>query len=251
MHTKKSMFIALYAVLKKELKAKGLGYRNVAEALGVSTGSVKHRFADRTLTMEQIIAISDLLGIALSDLMRSAETPMINKLTMEQEIAFVANMPMSLVLLRVTEGWSLAEIVATYEITEAECIKHLLELDRLGLIDLLPGNIIRPRAPRNAEWQPGGPLRRFLASSMNNFFDTRFDGPFENCILLRGDITAAAFALFQDDLRELQQRMEVLHEESKIAPPEQRHHVAGIIATREWELPEFSALRRKRGKPKK
>lgn len=248
MNTTKSTLTTMYTVLKNELKAKGLGYKDVADVLDVSVGSIRHRFADRTLTMEQIIAITELLGCTLSELTRKMETPPVSQFTLKQEQAFIEDLRLVLVLARIMDGWSIADIVATHELTEAQCIKYLLDLDRLDLIDLLPNNVVRPRIKRNPEWQPDGPLHRLMAANATHFLDSRFDGPFESRSMASGELTPAAIALLKNDLRQLQQRMEILHEECKIAPRDQRHRIVLLTAAREWGLPAFEALLRDKTK---
>jgi hypothetical protein len=55
--------------------------------------------------------------------------------------------------------WSLADITSTYRPTQAEGLKRLLLLDRMGVIALMPGDRIRLRVARDFDWRPGGPIR--------------------------------------------------------------------------------------------
>lgn len=52
--------------------------------------------------------------------------------------------------------------MAEYRLTRAECVKYLLMLDRMGLVELLPGDRIRPRVARDFDWSPDGPIRRYF-----------------------------------------------------------------------------------------
>ncbi len=51
------------------------------------------------------------------------------------------------------------KIVSAYQLSPAQCLHHLLALERIGLITLLPGNRIRLRVARDFKWAPGGPVR--------------------------------------------------------------------------------------------
>ncbi len=57
----------------------------------------------------------------------------------------VADPKLLLVAVHAVNHWTFDEIVATYTLSKAECIRMLACLDKLGIIDLLPNNKIRVR----------------------------------------------------------------------------------------------------------
>ena len=152
------------ATVKRHLKAQGLTYRDVAAALKLSEASVKRVFARESFTVERLAAIARLLGFTLAELLAesAAEVPQLRVLTSEQEAKLVSDGKLLLVAVCALNRWSAAEITAEYRLTRAECLKYLLVLDRMGLIELLPGDRIRPRVARDFDWLPDGPIRRYF-----------------------------------------------------------------------------------------
>lgn len=244
MSRKQTTFAALYAVLKNELKSRGITYRDVATALETTQSSIKMRFVHRNLSIVQLVAICELLGMPLTELMRKVEYPDVYQFTFEQEIALTGDLRLALVLVKVLDDLSLEGIVATYDMTEAQCIKHLLELDRLGLIELLPNNVVRKRLRRGADWVPGGPAHQVLVSQIGDYLMSRFDMPHEKMIFSRADLTMNAISILQADIRQLQDRIDKLHEECKLAPKKDLRRIVLLAAEREWELPAFQSMRR-------
>src|SRR2546428_13995598 len=69
--------------------------------------------------------------------------------------------------------------------SEAECIRHLVRLDRMRIIRLLPGNRYRLLLSRTFSWIPDGPFQEFFKDqAQNEYFRTRFHGPDELMLLL-------------------------------------------------------------------
>ena len=56
----------LIDMLKRQLKAQGMTYRDVARALDVSETSVKRLFASGRFTLERVVEIAQLLGYTLA-----------------------------------------------------------------------------------------------------------------------------------------------------------------------------------------
>lgn len=128
----------------------------------------------------------------------------------------------------------------------AECLKKLLELDRLRFIDLLPGNRIRLIIARDFEWQPEGPIRTFFRNQgLKDFLDSSFTEPDGAFTFANGMLTDSAYERLQPDLRRLRKRFAELHEESLAAPITDRQGTSLLLAIRRhWEPTVFARLRR-------
>lgn len=237
----------LIATLKRLLKLQGLTYRDVAKALGLSEPSVKRLFASEQFTLERIVEVCNLLGFTLSELAQEAEQGQrrLRTLSAEQEGELVSDAKLLLVAVCALNHWSMAEMLAAYRLSEAECVQHLLRLDRLHLITLLPGNRIRLNVARDFDWLAGGPIRRyFREQGMPDFLDAGFGGAGESLDFAHGMLTESAQAKLRADLRQLRVRFAQLHEESLAAPLAQRRGSGLLLALREWEPAAFEALRR-------
>ena len=236
----------LVVTIKRLLKAGGLTYRDVAQALELSEPSVKRLFSSERFTVDRLARLSQLLGLTLAELMAESASalPLLQTLTAEQEAQLVADRKLLLVAACTLNHWSAEEIVAIYRISRKECARHLAVLHRMGLIVLLPGDRVRLRVARDFDWLPNGAIRRFfMGQVLGDFLRSRFDQSGETMEFTHGMLTASAFAQLQVEFRRLRSRFAALHEESANAPLGQRHGTGFLLALREWEPNEFKQLR--------
>ena len=235
----------LFTVMKRKLKAKAITYRDVAYALDATEVSVKRWFAEERLSIRQVSIIANMIGLTMTGLMQEAEEPPVQQFTLEQEQALIKDFRLLLILRCALSNMSVMEIVATYQFTEAECIKYLIQLDRMRIIDLLPGNQIRMRVARDYDFLANGPIKQYILDKvMPKFMDCDFQGPYEDMVLLRANLTFDAMKQFQVYLRHLRRQLAELHEECFSAPLEQCHRFGVSIAYRNWEVDEFASQRR-------
>ena len=237
----------LIATIKRELKAQGLTYRDVARALSLSEPSVKRLFSSERFTVERLVQISQLLGFTLTEILQesSSSVPQLSTLTEYQEAQLVSNSKLLLVAVCAFNHWSVADIVASDRMTKAECLKRLLVLDRMGVIALLPGDRIRLCISRDFDWLPNGPIRQFFRrEGLGDFLAGRFDQPNETLEFTHGMLTEAAFSQLQLELRRLRSKFAALHKESATAPLNQRRGTGLLLASQEWEPIAFQQLRR-------
>jgi transcriptional regulator with XRE-family HTH domain len=237
----------LIATIKRELKAQGLTYQDVARGLSLSEASVKRLFSSERLTVERLAQISQLLGFTLAELLQesSALAPRLSMLTEDQEARLVSNSRLLLVAVCAFNRWTLADIVAAYRISKAECLKQLLVLDRMGVIALLPGDRIRLGIARDFDWLPNGPIRHFFRrEGLSDFLAGPFNQAHETLEFVHGMLTDSALAQLQLELRRLRSKFAALHEESASAPLNQRRGTGLLLASQEWEPAAFRQLRR-------
>jgi hypothetical protein len=222
-------------------------YRDVAQALKLSEPSVKRLFASGRFTVERLVQISNLLGFTLAELSKEALTTQarLSTLTETQEREVVSDPKLLMIAVCTLNHWTLDEIVALYNISTAECIKYLLRLDKLRIIDLLPGNRIRLNIARDFDWLPSGPIRQyFMSKGLNDFLMSDFAHEDEALTFIHGMFTDQALAQIQDELRKLRKKFAELHEESLSAPLNKRRGLGLLLALRGWEPADFTELRR-------
>jgi transcriptional regulator with XRE-family HTH domain len=237
----------LVATLKQRFKAAGLTYREVARALDLSEASVKRLLGNGRITVERLAEVCDLLGMTMAELLQEAEssTPRLHTLTPEQELRLVADEKFLLVTVCALNHWSVDDVIATYRLTAAECIKYLLALDRMGLIKLKPGNRIQPLVARDFDWLPRGPIRQYFSErGLPDFMDSRFDTPDESMTFIHGMLTKEALSQLNDELLKLRSKFAALHDQSSSAPLPERSGTALVLAMRGWEPQAFRKLRR-------
>ena len=237
----------LISTLKKQLKSQGMTYRDVARALKLSEPSVKRLFASGRFTVDRLVQVSNLLGYTLAELSKEAQAgqPRLSTLTDKQEREVVSDPRLLVVAVCALNHWAMDEIVATYRVSHAECIKYLLRLDKLRIIDLLPGNRIRINVSRDFNWLPSGPIKQYFQSrGLGDFLKSDFADEDETMAFTNGMFTDQALAQIQDELRRLRQKFAELHEASLSAPLSKRSGIGLLLALRKWEPADFAKLRR-------
>lgn len=236
----------IIATIKRQLKAQGMTYRDVAQALELSEPSVKRLLGNQRMSLDRLSQISALLGFSLAELAQSAAaaTPALRSLSRDQEARLVADRKLLLVAVCALNHWSAAEIVAAYQITQAECVQRLLTLDDMGLVSLLPGDRIRLRVMRDFHWLPDGPIRAFfMQEGLHDFLDSRFAQRDQTLEFTHAMLTSTALEQLRMEMHRLRARLALLHDESAAAPLAQRQGIGMLLAAREWEPRGFAELR--------
>jgi hypothetical protein len=237
----------LLATIKRQLKTRSLSYRDVAEVLELSEPSVKRLFSTGHISLNRLTRLCALLDLTLAELAQEAvaSIPRLQQLDPAQEAELVSDPKLLLVATCALNHWTAANITAHYRLTEAECIQRLLRLERLRLLDLLPGNRIRINVARDFDWLPDGPIRRYFSErGQNDFLASAFAGEDESAFFVHGMLTPEARTQFLTQLRRLRRRFAALHDESLHAAIGERRGTAMLLAMREWEPPDFANLRR-------
>ncbi len=240
---------ALIEVLKRELKSRGITYERVARHLGLSVASVKRMFSRRDFTLKRLDEICHLANTEFSDLVRSLhqQEPQITELTYEQEKEIVADRKLFLVAVCVLNHATFEQIVGTYDLTDAECIRLLTKLDRLKFIELQPGNRIKLLVSRTFSWLPKGPIQRFFKDQAHHeFFRSHFDAANEFMLVVNGMLSKGSSAAIVSRLKRVAREFSDLHNEDVKLPMADRSAMSLLVAIRHWELEAFAALRRKR-----
>lgn len=226
------------------MRSRGLTYAAVASRLGLSEATVKRMFSKGDFTLSRVDAVCDVMGMELTDLMETiaSESLRITRLTHEQEQALASDMKLLLVAVYAENRWTFDEIVEQYELSETECIRLLARLDRIRLIELLPGNKIRLRVTEDFRWIRDGPIERLLKSRMQTeFLRSAFDGSGELGMFLNGTLSPASQALLVRRLEALARDFAEPHKADKRLPIADRKNVGVVLA--------FQSLHRKRTPP--
>jgi transcriptional regulator with XRE-family HTH domain len=237
----------LVETLKRVLKSKGINYAQIAEHLGLSEASVKRQFSQLSFSLRTLEAICERAQLDLAELVQAAEDAQldVHQLRENQEADLVADPKRLLVAVCVLNQMTLAQIIAQYRLTKAECIAQLLRLDRLQLIRLLPENRVKLKISRDFQWISDGPIQRFFRTqAQTDFLNANFGYSGELYRFQHGMLTPAANQRFQQRLLRLQQEFAELHKDCISAPVEERFGTSVLVAMRPWELAAFEALRR-------
>lgn len=242
----------LVDVLKRELRARGITYAQVARRLDLSEASVKRMFSRKDFSLKRLDRVCQLAGTEFSDLARALyqEERLISQLTPQQEKEIVASPKLFLVAVCVLNHVGFDQITATYDVSRAECIQLLARLDRLGFIQLQPNNRIKLLVSRTFSWLPDGPIQRFFNQQAHNeYFRSRFDRPDEFMVVVNGMLSRNSSAAIVTRLKRVAREFSELHNDDVRLPIGERSAMSLLVAIRHWELAAFAAL--KRGKAPK
>lgn len=239
----------LIEALKGALKTQGTTYAQVAKALKLSEASIKRCFSQGTFTLERLEQICGLMGMEISDLAELAAEakPPFTSLTPEQEEALLGDPKLLLITFLVLSHWQFEDIVKSYELSEHEAIRLLSRLDRLGMIDLLPGNRIKLLTARNFSWRKDGPMQQFFEKEvLRDFLRSRFDAPREDMKFVGGLLSWASLERVQQGLERLAKEFDELVAADATLPLEERFSCAAVLAARPWVFAHFARLERQR-----
>lgn len=242
-----SLTAALVDVLKRELKARGVKYADIARHLRLSEASVKRMFSRRDFTLKRLDEICRCAQIEFAELARAMvrDETLISHLTPEQEKEIVSDRKLFLVAVCVLNQVTFDQIVETYDITTPECVQLLSRLDRLKFIELQPGNRIKLLVSRTFAWLPGGPIQRFFNHQAHNeFFRSRFNRPDEFMLVVNGMLSKSSSADVVNLLKRITREFSDLHNEDARLPLRERSAMTLLVAVRHWQLAAFAELRR-------
>ncbi len=235
----------LIRTLKQTLRRARVTYADIACHLDMSEANVKRLFATGAFTLQRLEAICELLQLELIDLFELHERSRrrITHLTREQEEELISDTRLLLVAVSVRNHMGFDDIVGRYNISEHECIRCLARLDRLKVIDLLPGNRFRLLIDENFAWLPNGPIERFYQQQIQRpFLKSRFGGELECRLFKFGLLSDSSSRLMLKKLQALAREFSELHHQDLELPLDRRHNMGLLLAMRPWEFELFRPL---------
>jgi DNA-binding Xre family transcriptional regulator len=237
----------LVLTLKKELKSAQMTYADLARALGMAESSVKRMLAKGDMPLSRIDAICRALKLDFAELARRVADaqPLLKEMTQEQERAVVADKKLLLCALCVLSQWTLEQIVAYYRLSEAECIKYFVQLDRIGIIQLRPLNRYRLKLAKTFRWRAHGPVMNyFRENAVLDYFSGGFDGLGEGVLLVHGSVSRSLAPSFFERMQRVAQDFAQQHQADQKLADKDREGYTLLLAMRSWEFGAFVALKR-------
>lgn len=228
----------LVNTLKRCLKGRGLTYSDVANCLGLSEPQVKRLFSRGGWSMERLESVCGLLDMNLHELVQLSSKQRqsgSSVLTLEQEKALAEDQTLLTWFYLLVNGWSLKEISDEYGTDSHARTRLLAKLDRLQLIDLLPGDQVRLRTAQVVEWRRGGPVwRQYEARVRDEFLRYGFREENDLLRLSTGELSTASLNIFNRKLRALIKEFGELVRIDRSLPAEEKHSVGMLAALRPW-----------------
>jgi len=163
---------ALLKALRRHLRLQGWTARRVAAELGVGEATAKRWLAGKGLTLDKLDTLAGLCSMTLAELAREAEQPrreLAQELTLAQERALSADIFLAFLFMTILGGITPDEIARDFTLRQRDIDAALLQLERLALIDHLPGGRVRPLVDRSLVWRKT-PMRALFEQHMKPQF---------------------------------------------------------------------------------
>jgi transcriptional regulator with XRE-family HTH domain len=240
--------VALVDSLKRQLKAQGITYADLAERIGMSEASVKRMFSQKNFTLQRLDEILKAAEIEFRDIATSIndEVKLISQLTYAQEKEIIEDAKLLIVAVSVLNLIDVELIPKIYQITSAEVVKYLVRLDRIGFLELLPNNRVKLLVARTFRWIPDGPIQtHFREQAYSDYLDSKFDGTDELMRLVNVMLSKQSIGTLLDRLKQLTREISQQHQEDSKLPFEEKYPISLMIAARPWMPKTFKALVRK------
>jgi len=234
--------------LKKELKSSGVTYAQLAVELKMAESSIKRMFSKSEMTLAKVNDICQVLKIDFGEIARrvASNEVLLQQLTQEQEAAVVADKQLLLVAICCMSQWTLEQIVSTYDITQASCILYLVQLDRIGIIELRPMNKYRLKLAKTFNWRPNGAVMTYFRNhALVDYFSGGFDQENEQILLVHGSISQRVAPAFTERIQKLAHDFSHQHQLDQKLSDSQKQRFTLVLGMREWELAAFTQMRRK------
>jgi len=235
-------------VLRAELRAASITYKELAERIEMSESSVKRMFGQKDMALSRLAQICKAAGIPMEDVLRRAADARTHAdtLTAAQEKSLMANPRLLLVAICCLGHWTLDQVIETYNMSEPECIGLMVELDRLGLIELKPGNRYSLRVSNAFRWIADGPVQQYVREHVvGDYFGGRFDGHGETLMCVPARLSAASAQEMTHKVQQLAGELARLHQNDRRLDSKERDGYTLLLGLRSWEFGAFTALRRK------
>lgn len=244
-----SLSIDLINALKRGLRAQGMTYRELAKRLQLSEAAVKRMFSRRAMSLLRLEQVCEVLGLGLEELGAEAgrgRQPMA-RLSQAQEQALVDDPALMLAMFLSINRWRQEDVMAHFAFTLPQWTALLVRLDRLGIVELLPGNRVRPLTARNFRWLTDGPMERYFRGQLlGDYFAEPFDGELDRLLLLSGSLSPDGVGQMKQRLDDLAREFDGLLARDATLPSERRVGVSLVLAQKPWLLRLFEPYRRAR-----
>lgn len=159
-------------LLRRHLRREGWTARRIASEFSIGEATAKRWLAGRGLTLDRLERLAALCGLSLIDLARETEHPvtgLAQELTLAQERALSSDSFLSFLFMTILGGNAPGEVVQDFAVPASFVDGLLARLERLALIDRLPGDRARALVDRTVVWRKG-PMRALFEAQMKSQF---------------------------------------------------------------------------------
>ncbi|MCC7463150.1 MAG: helix-turn-helix domain-containing protein [Gammaproteobacteria bacterium] len=238
--------------LKRSLRARGVTYRRLGQALGLSESSVKRLFSDGSFTLARLESICNVLNLSVADLARmAADTPARrssdapnNRLTLEQERVLASDATLLACFYLLMNGRSPLEVERRLRMSARSMQEHLSKLAAAGLLESDSRRRVRLPVSPPVAWRPDGPVHRLYERQVRTeFLRGGFAGSNESLAFHSAELSSASVRVLMRKIDKLGGDFADLAALDLGLPTRDKTSVALLLACRPWEFTMFSTYR--------
>lgn len=238
-----SMTDNLLSALKGVFKQKGITYKDAAIALELSEVSIKRIFSDHTISLVRLEKLCEFAKTDFGELMQLVEqaSQKITHLTVEQERELVSNKRLLLLGVCIINHWSFDDVLNKYQFEETELMTLFAQMDRLKIIEYLPGNRYRLNIARDFSWQPNGPIHHYFAKSiLDEYLSGKPSHSTNHFRFVWGMLSKqSAQELNQKIKRLIDEYLQIAQQDARIPVNDKMTSSLMILFREDWEPAEF------------
>lgn len=236
--------------LKRCLRSRGMTYRSLGKALGLSESSVKRLFADESFTLTRLERVCSVIDMSVADLSRmasgtrAAHSQQPYSLTLEQERTLASNASLLACFYLLMNGRTVEETERRLDLTSRAMRSLLSRLTSTRLIEVDAKRNVRLHAKLPIAWRPDGPVRRLYERQVRaEFLQGSFAAPSEALTFHSAELSPASVRILLRKLERLAADFADLAALDVHVPSRDKSSVAVLLACRPWVFSMFSAYR--------
>lgn len=148
--------------LKALMKSKKATYESMAKALKTSPATIKRRLNGDDITLKQVKDLASTLSVSFYEIIELSKVVKREPhlFTVEQEKLLASDFKIKMLFRQILSSASFADIKTILKITEKELRTYARDLEKAGLVQLLPGDRFLLLVHYPFRWQPNGALQK-------------------------------------------------------------------------------------------
>jgi transcriptional regulator with XRE-family HTH domain len=230
--------------LKANLKIRGLSYRDLAKAWDISQSSVKRIMSSTEISLDRVEKACDLMDLSLGDFfhqIRFESRTDFFYLTPEQETKLAKDAEGLHYFLLLQHGWKPSEIIRRFSIPADRNVRLLNQLEKIGLIEVLPQGKIKQKYLSQLRFRKEGPIGKLLEKQVKTeFLESSFARTDEYFTFLTLSYSPSMSAKLKMRLTEISKELVADSDQQRSHPNSQEYGL--VIAMRPWKSPLLKAL---------
>lgn len=238
----------LIGALKRCLRTRGVTYRRLGKALGLSESSVKRLFSDHSFTVSRLEKICAVLDMTMAELMtmaggQRAAVAHEAQLTLEQERVLASDGSLLACFYLLLNGHDMDAVARRLTASSRTMRAWLARLAKVNLV-VISGRSVRLNARLPIAWRPDGPVRRLYERQVRaEFLQSGFTDSHHSLSFHSAELSQASIRIMLRKLERLSADFAELATLDASVPSRDKTSFAMLAACRPWVFSMFSAYR--------